>query len=353
MFGMAGAMMPNPMVNVGDLEDLTSTVTVVNGATSSLKDRIDAIRGMAVSPDGKKMILVGRNDKAHSNGVTNLDDNRTVYAQMTMNPPFDTTTLALDTSVGGIDSEGGAIEDGFWNPRNSNQRPEGMWINPEGTKALLGMHSDLIHMYNISNFNLPTTAISPTSTFTDSSTQHRGYSMKPDGTKLFIYSHDDIISQFDLTTAFDLSTVTNRQSVYLGSGTKTSPHGLGTLTGKDVFETNSPQGGDMFISQYDGKTVWIAVRQSVTEGVLFTNNDPVTAESAETANYGTVIECSLSTAYDITTLSAVTSSVSGAKTMFTFSRARNHLFWVNEQRKAKKINASLSDASVYYKRSWV
>lgn len=353
MFGMAGAMMPNPMVNVGNLEDLTNTVTLVTGASSRLLDRIDSVRGMFVSPDGKKMILGGRNDAAHSNGVTNLNDNRTVYAQMTMNPPFDTTTLALDTTVGGIDAKGNTIEDGFWNTRENNNRPEGMWINPEGTKALLGMHNNLIHMYNISNFNLPTTAISPTSTFNDSATSHHGYAMKPDGTKLFIYSHDDIISQFDLTTAFDLSTVTNRQSIYLGSGTKTSPHGLGTLTGKDVIEDTSPQGGDMFISQYDGKTVWIAIRQNVTEGVLFNATDPVTGESGGNVDWGTVIECSLSTAYDITTLSAVTSSVVGAKTMFTFTKGRNHPLWINEQRKAKKINASLNDLDFYYKRSWV
>ena len=350
MFGMAGAMMPNPMVNVGSLENLTSTVTRITGSSSNLKDRIDSVRGMVVSPDGKKMILAGRNDAAHSNGVTNLTDNRIVYAQMTMDPPFDTTTLALDTTVGGINFEGGTIEDGFFNPRDSNNRPEGMWINPEGTKALLGMHNNLIHMYNISNFNLPTTAISPTSTFTDSATSHQGYAMKPDGTKLFIYSHEDIISQFDLTTAFDLSTVTNRQSVYLRSGTKTSPHGLGTLTGKDVLDDSaSPQGGDMFISQYDGKTVWIAVRQN--DGGL--PNDPITGVVGTDVDFGTIIECSLSTAYDITTLSAVTSSASDVKTMFTFTNGRNHPLWINEQRKAKKINASVSGLGSYYKRSWV
>jgi len=345
---MVGAMMPNPYVDVGSLEDLTSTITRVTGSSSNLQNRMDAVRAMFVSPDGKKMIIGGRNDAAHSNGISGVADNKTLYAQMTMSTPFDLTTLAVDTSVGGIDVSGGTIESGFWNPRDSTNRPEGMWINTDGTKGLFGMSNNLLHMYDITNFNLPTTNISPTSTFTDSSSVHQGYAMKPDGTKLYIYSHEDIISQFDLSTPFDLSTVTNRQSIFLGSGTETSPHGLGTLTGKDVLDDSSPQGADIFVSQYDGKTVWIALRQN--SGLP---NDPITNEVASDLDHGTIIECSLSTAYDITTLSAVSSSASNVKTMYTLTKGRTHQLWVNEQRKAKTINMSVSGLAQREKRSWV
>lgn len=142
-----------------------------------------------------------------------------------------------------------------------------------------------------------------------------GIAFKPDGTKMFIigFSGDAVLS-YTLSTAWDVSTASYDSVSFSVSSQETTPYGMffkpdGTKmyivgnTSDTVYQYSLSTAWDISTLSYDSKSVSVAVRDSFPTDVAF-KPDGTQMFVLGDAGYN-IIEYTLSTAWDVSTATFV------------------------------------------------
>ena len=184
--------------------DVTGTITHAGNFSVGSQDSNPA--GIAFSPDGTKMFVVG-------------DVSGSVYGYA-LSAPFDVTstiTPAGNFSVGSQDSS-----------------PAGIAFSPDGTKMfVVGDASGSVYGYALSDPFDVTSTITPAGNFSVGSQDSRpaGIAFSPDGTKMFVVGDvSDSVYGYALSAPFDVtSTITPAGNFSVGSQ-DSSPAGIAFST---------------------------------------------------------------------------------------------------------------------------
>ena len=178
--------------------------------------------GLAFSPDGTKMFVVGVNS-----GNLTAYDLSTAFNVTTAN--FTGNFFSVNAQVSG---------------------PSGLAFSPDGTKMfVVGFGSDNVTAYDLSTaFNVTTANF--TGNFFSVATQEGnpyGLAFSPDGTKMFVVGFDsDSVNEYDLSTAFDITTANFTGNFFSLNNEERVPQGL-------AF---SPDGTKMFVVGVNDKRVY-------------------------------------------------------------------------------------------------
>ena len=134
--------------------------------------------------------------------------------------------------------------------------PQGIAFSNDGMKMfVVGSDADNVNEYNLSTaFDVSTSTLMTSVYLGTQATKPQGISFNNDGTKMYVIDYeDDNVLEYDLSTAFDVSTASYFQGIYIGSeetlpggvvfnndGTKMYVVGmfnnLSTLVGREINE---------------------------------------------------------------------------------------------------------------------
>ena len=177
-----------------------------------------AVEGVRFKPDGTKMFIIG-----YSGDEVNQYDLSTAWDISTASESGNKSVAALETS------------------------PRGLYFKDDGTKMYItGNASDKVHQWALSTAWDVTTASVDTN-FSVSTQDGAPYDVffNEDGTKMFVLGNgNDNILEYDLSTAWNVSTSTYSQSLYVRAEEQ-SPYGF-------YFK---PDGTGMFLIGGTGKRV--------------------------------------------------------------------------------------------------
>jgi hypothetical protein len=370
----------------------------------SVASQDGAPRGVAFNSDGTKMFVIGMNSDAvfEYDLSTGFDVSTASYSQNFSVATEETTPrgIAFNTDgtkmfiVGqtGDDVNEYTLSTGFdvstasysqnFSVASQDTSPITISFNADGTKMfMLGDANDTVYEYDLSTgFDVSTASYSQSFSVTAQETNPRGLAFNTDGTKMFVLGNTgDDVTEYDLTPA----------QVTLGTGSFASADvgktieansGVFVLTATDgsISTTTAPTSYDQVAS---GSWEMYAVVYNTTDGdlelsnVTVTNNFNVsggslnqsfdlTSQSTDpygikfnndgTKMYvllapslaGAVYEYTLSTAYDISTASYVTSfSVTSENTLpedIAFSDTGNKMFMIGSNSNDTVYQYSLS-----------
>ncbi len=186
--------------------------TASHDASYSISSQETSPNGLAFSPDGARMFVVGSDsDKVH---------------QYTLSTPWDITTASYDDASHDVSSQ--------------EDYPIGLAFSPDGANMFVVGDTNA-HVYQ---YDLSTPWDISTASYTDAShdvipqeTAPTGLAFSPDGANMFtVGSQSDNVHQYELSTPWDITTASHDAS-YSISSQETSPNGL-------AF---SPDGARMFV----------------------------------------------------------------------------------------------------------
>ena len=251
--------------NDGTLGSPTAAVPyAISGATYvqnfSVSSQEAVPLGLAFSPDGTKMFIVGVIGDAVSEYTlsTSFDISTAVYSQnfsvaaQEINPSaiaFNTngTKMFIVGSTGddvneytlgtGFDVSTASFVDSF-SVAAQDTSPSGITFNTDGTKMfIVGYTGKDVNEYSLSvGFDVSTSSYSQNFSVSAQETKPYGMTFNADGTKMFIAGEvGQDISEYDLTTGFDVSTSSFVASFSVSSQEAT-PTGIAFSTdGKKMF----------------------------------------------------------------------------------------------------------------------
>ena len=227
--------------------------------------------------------------------------------------------------------------------------PLGIAFNNDGTKMYLsGSGADSIYQYSLSTaFDLSTASYDSVSLSVSSQTGGpSGLIFNSDGTKMYVSGTylSASVFQYSLSTAFDLSTASYDSVSLSVSSQETDPTGLsfnnnGTKlyvvgAGSDsVFQYTLSTAYDLSTASYDSVSLSVSAQDANPSEVKF-NSDGTTMYVLGRSN-GNVYQYTLSTAYDLSTASyaSVSFSVSGEESLpqaFVFNSSRTKMYLVGQ-----------------------
>ena len=279
--------------NLSTAYDL-STLSSVQ-VTKSIASEDTAPSGIIFNNDGSKLFLVGANG---------------------LGTPYDLNGLSAVQVTKSVNSE--------------DNTPSGIAFNDNGTKIFMcGEVSGAIHEYNLSTaFDLNSiSAVQVTKSVASEDTFPYDITFNNDGTKIFMVGfQNDSIHEYNLSTAYDLSTLSAVQVTKSVTSEDTQPTGIAfNNDGTKIFMVG--QGSDN-INEYNLSTAYdlstlsaVQVTKSVNSedgfpnGIAFNNdgtkifmigaqNDSINEYNLDTTE-AAINEYDVSTAYDLSTLSAV------------------------------------------------
>jgi len=189
--------------------------------------------------------------------------------------------------------------------------------------------------YNIANANYDSVSFS----VSGQDTGARDIVFNSNGSKVYyLGATNGAIYQYSLSTAFDLSTASYDSVSFSVSSQDTLPTGLafsndGTkmfMVGRStdtIYQYSLSTGFDLSTASYDSVSASIATEDYSPEDITF-NNDGTKLYMLGTGNSEAVNQYSLSTAFDLSTLSfdSVSLSVGGFKKGVTFNADGSKLF---------------------------
>jgi DNA-binding beta-propeller fold protein YncE len=197
--------------------------------------------------------------------------------------------------------------------------PRGVSFKTDGTKMyVIGSSSEAIWVYSLSTaWDISTSSIPDYGKFYvgNQGVYPQGVTFKPDGTKMYVIgSSSDSVHEYSLSTAWDITTASHAQS-YSVATSASYPQGVTFKTdGTKMYVVDSA--GDSVI-EYSLSTAWDVTTASSVESFSVTNEDgtPVAISFKPDGtkmyffgqNNDSVYEYSLSTAWDISTASYVQS----------------------------------------------
>jgi len=253
--------------------------------TKSIASEDTSPSGIAFNNDGSKLFLVGRDGFFSGN-------------------PFDLSGLSAVKETKSISSE--------------DTSPSGIAFNDDGFKLfVVGFDNNSVYEYSLTTpFDISTlSSVQVTKSIASEDTFPRGIAFNNDGTKMFMIGTDsNSIHEYDLSTAFDLSTLSTVQVTKSIATEDNNPSGIAfNADGTKIFMCGVQ---NKSIHEYDLSTAFdlstksaVQVTKSVSSedgqptGIIF-NNDGSKLFVVGFDN-DSIYEYDLSTAFDISTLSAV------------------------------------------------
>jgi len=191
----------------------------------------------------------------------------------------------------------------------------GVRLNNDGTRLYqLRNSNDTIYQYNLSTaFDVSTASASGSIAVGTPDTEPSGFTFNNDGSKLYTTGLiNDSVFQWSLSTAFDITTASYDSVSFSVSSQETSPYGVsfnpsGTSmyvigVGTDsVYQYTLSTAFDLSTASYASKSFSFSSQDSTTTGFAFNGDGTKAFMVGDTNN--TVFQYSLSTAYDVSTLS--------------------------------------------------
>ena len=200
--------------------------------------------------------------------------------------------------------------------------PNNIGFNDDGTSMyIIGSATDAIYQYTLSTaWDLSTASYASKSFSTTDDVVPRDFTFNNDGTKLYyVGSSSDNVYQYSLSTAYDISTAsTDNKSLYVGTQAST-PTGVelksdGTkLYISDgntdaIYQYSLSTAFDVSTGSYDSVSFSFSSQGTNTQSIFF-SPDGTSLFVCDTAN-DAVYKYSLSTAWDVSTLSYANESFS-------------------------------------------
>ena len=286
--------------NLSTAFDLNSISAVQ--VTKSITAEDTFPEGIVFNNDGTKIFMVGA-------------EHTSIY-EYDLSTAYDISTLSAVQVTKSI-----ASEDGF---------PNGIVFNDDGTKIfMVGAENDSIYEYNLSTAHDISTlsAVQVTKSIASEDRNPHGIAFNDDGTKIFmvgfqsesIYEYnldttESAINEYNVSTAYDLSTLSAVQETKSIESEDSNPEGIafnddGTkifMVGSEndsIYEYNLSTAYDISTLSAVQVTKSIASEDTGPTEIVF-NDDGTKIFLIGTTN-NSIYEYDLSTAYDLSTLSAV------------------------------------------------
>ena len=237
---------------------VTSIPYDISGATYtqnfSVSSQDTSPQGLAFSPDGTKMFMVGY-----------ADDRVFQYALSTA---FDISTASYSSI--------------YFSVAAQETIPRGLAFSVDGGKMfVLGTTADQVFEYTLSSaFNVSTASFVDAFSVAAQETDPQGIAFSTDGAKMFITGHTgQDVNEYALSTVFDVSTASYTQNFSI-SGQETQPTGIafnsaGTkmfiigVTGQDVNEYTLSTGFNVSTASFSGITFSVATQETSPQAVVF------------------------------------------------------------------------------------
>ena len=211
-------------------------------------------QGLAFSPDGTKMFMVGY-----------ADDKVFQYALSTA---FDISTASYSSI--------------YFSVSGQETIPRGLAFSVDGGKMfVLGTTADQVFEYTLSSaFNVSTASFVDAFSVAAQETDPQGIAFSTDGAKMFITGHTgQDVNEYALSTVFDVSTASYTQNFSI-SGQETQPTGIafnsvGTkmfiigVTGQDVNEYTLSTGFNVSTASFSGITFSVATQETSPQAIVF------------------------------------------------------------------------------------
>ena len=241
--------------------------------------------------------------------------------QVTLSNPADSgtvsgATLLLDGVAEGYDLSGAAYDSVELSVSSQTTGPHGIKINNDGTKLyLINSTGDAVLQYSMSTANDLSTASYDSVSFsvTSQAGLPRDLAFNSDGTKMYVVgSVTDSVFQYSLSTAFDVSTASYDSVSLSVSSQETNPFGMtlnddGTKlyivgsTSDAVSQYSMSTAYDLSTASYDSVSLSISAQDTNPRGIAFNDSGTKMYIAGNTSD--AVLQYSLSTAYDLSTAS--------------------------------------------------
>jgi sugar lactone lactonase YvrE len=224
-------------------------------------------------------------------------------------------TLLLDGAFNSFDLSTASYDNVNFSVSSQDLVPMDVRFKPDGTKMyVLGRGNDAVYQYSLSTaFDLSTASYDSVLFYVNSQDANPyGFEFKPDGLKFYVVGNsNDTVYQYSLSAAWDMSTA-SYDSVSFSISQDTVPYGVtfnddGTkmyilgLINDSVFQYSLSTAYDLSTASYDSVSFAFTSQDTAPLGFVF-NNDGTKAFMSGTTN-DNVYQYTLSTAYDISTLS--------------------------------------------------
>ena len=311
------------------LDGVTATTAELNytdGVTSNIQTQLDSKLGANYTGDVNitgELLVDSYNETfkkvtSSSNATTVNCENANVFEHVLTenttftfsNPPASGTPVVTgqyNFSTASYDSV--SLSTGFGTLSELN-------FNNDGTKLYVVSEStDAIYQYSLSTaYDLSTASYDSVSfSLTSQDLTPNGLVFNGDGTKLYITGNtNDSVFQYSLSTAYDLSTISYDSVSLSVTSQDTSPQGIefnnnGTklyvvgASSDSVHQYSLSTAYDLSTASYDSVSFSFSSQDGAPRSIRWNNNGTKLYVSGDTNN--TVFQYSLSTAYDISTLS--------------------------------------------------
>ena len=292
--------------------------------------------GKIVSGNGGTAVIL--NTSGDYNLLTNFTDTSAIasgsWTLKEIVVDGDATGFALSA---GVEEEGGFVN----SLRNANYTgksfsvaseegiPQALIFNTDGTKMyMLGGAFDGVFQYSIRTaFDVTTASYDSVSfSFTSQDTVPQAIAFNNDGTKLYMTgTSTDSVHQYSLSTAFDISTISYDSVSFSVSSQDSSPTGLtfssdGTKmyvsgnTNDTIFQYSLSTAFDISTASYDSKSLSVSGQDTTPRALIF--NSDGTELYLMGASSDAVYKYYLTTAYNLSTAgySLVSFDVTGQET---------------------------------------
>jgi hypothetical protein len=194
--------------------------------------------------------------------------------------------------------------------------PMDLRFKPDGTKMyVLGRGNDAVYQYSLSTaFDVSTASYDSVLFYVNSQDANPfAFEFKPDGSKFYMVGNsNDTVYQYSLSTAWDMSTASYDSVSFSIASQDTAPYGvtfnddgskmyiLGLIS-DSVFQYSLSTAYDLSTASYDSVSFSFTSQDTAPLGFVFNNDGTKAFMSGNTGD--SVYQYTLSTAYDISTLS--------------------------------------------------
>jgi len=240
------------------------------------------------------------------------------------NPPASGTAMGFVLSVtggtNGFDLAGASYDSAFFSVSSQDSNTRSMAVNGDGTKLYMcGTSTDYIYEYDLSTaFDLSTASYNSVSFYLGSQDlAPAGIGFNDDGTILYMVGHvNQTIFQYTLSTAYDVSTASYASKSFSVSSQDSIPNSFtfnptGTklyLTGQtndNVYQYSLSTAYDISTASYDSVSLSVSSQLTAPRGCVFNNDGTallVSGVASSSSDTG-IHKYTLTTAYDLSTAS--------------------------------------------------
>jgi sugar lactone lactonase YvrE len=287
----------------------TQTKTYSAGETSTI-----TLSGNVLSP------IIGVTKEVAQSGVSNNDwDVNSSSENYTRYNTAPATTL--DFGVGTLSNTSYASKS--FSVASQETTPTGVAFNSDYSKMyIVGESGDSVYQYSLSTAGDVSTASYDSVSFSFASQETTGMDVifNPDGTKMYIVgSVNDTVYQYTLTTGYDISTASYASKSFSLATQSTKPTGIrfnndGTklyaicTTTDAIYQYSLSTAYDISTASYDSVSLSVSAQDTAPEGLEISSDGKsiyvIGRQQADVYRY------SLSTAYDLSTASYSSDSIS-------------------------------------------